>query len=450
MHWVLVILLIPSLAIAGGASFPSEAFYDNPATCSTLYPTVCDDAAVNAALDEFPYWENMMWRDAGAITVALALGVYDGYLYVHTCQHCSTGAEVCFYAGPKIGQCFEMDSVDASSVYRQFQTPDGMNQGSASPGDRLTRLLPKAGEDMPQPNELKQVRVLPPHKVRDIPDGALMLAVGSGRITLSKTKAQFAECATTTAMGNPGTGCDGQGENCSVDACCIDPQRTVLDDLNNPREIYTDAVGVSLCTNTLLVAGKFDGPSGSGTQNRVCHGGDGDYAACTSAGLTFLGPTWEYSSLYAGDVGDPNADDAVNWSVFEYNKYKGNAYRIKELGSNVQKDDTSLRRYLSNERGDSTGHCIGFDPITSDYSAPSNQLNAHANCVSRATSTSGGAQGDFGLAQGDSGGPTFVWFQNKWWFLNGAADRYDGSPEGYQAEWSRWKAWTGHAGGGLN
>ena len=71
--WSLLVLLVASPVFAGSQSYPSIAMHEDPSTCSVEHATICDDAPTNAALDEFPYWNNMMWRDNGSTTAYVHL-----------------------------------------------------------------------------------------------------------------------------------------------------------------------------------------------------------------------------------------------------------------------------------------------------------------------------------------------------------------------------------------
>ena len=454
----------------------SAAKTHDPQDCATSYPAICPAGARTDAIVAFPYWDNVMYRVGQSAGISIAYGVYGDYLYAGTCEHCAVAEVYCFQNGVHQDECYS--NPDYPTSYKQFSASDGEYKAAQTgyAGDRFVRLVADQGD--PLPTDLTPLRVLPSHEAHDVPAGALMLGIGSGVISTSETLGVFEECATQSYRGNPGVGCDGNGENCTVNACCSPGARTV-----SGLEIYRCPLNDSRCESpsNLSVASCY--PSqytasyitavGTGNDLWTCIGDEGNYATCTAAGLTFMGAAWESKTNLTYD--GSNSPIRPQWATWEYVKFSPGALRVKpdpasvirtvwdytstaftqttpfaSIGNGFSPFTWNSSLIVNGENERSEGHCYqrvnSVTPSLSyDVTARIEWVYNHVDCWDTTEfsvdSTYWYAGGNT-VSSGDSGGATFVYHDGEWWFIAQAQKSTDGALI-IPTERSRLDSWTG-------
>jgi hypothetical protein len=274
---LVLLALLPWVATAGMSSWTSGAFRNDPARCSATDGgpgEVCAPGPISAALDEFRYWNHQASGEGGG--THWFLGRSQGVLWSISCNHCGvTAPQRNFTRGPWSGQVFEsvnFDDVVRAGAYRQFNKKSGLPGGSQEfRGDVLYRYQAKAGETLP---EVPMMSVL--EDLDDLEDGTLMLSAGAGDRQTHDRLGWFRECAATAGGGGP-----------AKHTCC-EPARSPAQYAPDTRPQGTASVPFS-------------------DSVKVAYGGEGDFAACRAAGLSYLGPVW-------------TKHGSVNWATWEFRR----------------------------------------------------------------------------------------------------------------------------------
>lgn len=394
MKQVAALVLLAPVLMAPGMRYPTRAQYENPADCPDNYgSTVCDDATINTALDAFPYWDYWGWVPGvnGAVMFAGARG---GRLYAQRCDHCSVlMSEVCFTHGTYKGQCYDLDGSVTEAV-------SGILWGEY--------VQQSGGEPVP---DLPFVKVLHPSELRGIGEGKLLLRVGAGIVGQHLTSAIFEECATTIENGNPGTSCDGNGENCTVDACC--------DAGPHPYGVtYSDTT--SICGVTPISLANTCRQTG-GTCAPWCWGApgllDGTASECGPAGadLTIIAPEPIGAATYAGggNPADASSLHVYRWAL-DYTFPTPSALNNPWDGQGTDAHWTHDGAVESMLSAGCPVVVQGTSEWTPNFDDPGEKL--FRECA--LTQTSSGYQRFTDVTSNDSSAEDFVWLGGEWFWLD--------------------------------
>ncbi|MFQ5416118.1 MAG: hypothetical protein ACE5FL_03610 [Myxococcota bacterium] len=373
-------------------SFTDDAFSDDPASCASRHPEVCDDPTIAQALAVFPYWN---YR-ATASPSGFFLGTANGYLWGIKCEHCGVSdATWQFASGPWAGQPFDSVASDGTvggGAYRQFTNGDRAPQESRNRyGDLLYRFRPRPGAMLAV---VPFVRTL--SRLEALTDGTLLLAFGTGETHPHPTIGWFSECAVSTEGGGLG----------SRPACCT-PERI-------PEQYGPVASPDFSCNLPTSIATRG--------RNRVCWGGEGDFAACRAAGLRYLGPVWETGRRWS-------------WATWSYRLDDTRRPLIDGVPRAV-----SSRTLSARSAPEDLAHCVHVTANTVDNyrprTPPQSWIKTHSYCqfneergFTRKSAT-----------PGDSGGPTFAWIDGAWYYLGSGPgpEQVRHHTVEQRDEWNRW------------
>lgn len=397
---LLSFMLVSLSARAGNMqSVPSAAENSDPRLCSTLYPSVCDDPAEAAALDEFPGWDYRSTDNASG----LMLGTANGALWMISCEHCyPPSGTVQFVSGPWAGVDYNVvanPDCGATLAWHQLGNPDCDLSGT---GPLIYKLVPASGP-------LPEIPMLPILRTYDdIPQDALFLTLGTPSYSASATLGWFQECATTIAGGNPSAP--------TRDACCTTARAS--ESFEAPQS-PTQPCSIPNRVNASIY-------------KHACYGGEGTFATCTDGtgpALTYLGPVWEASATstwttrrcrhYATPplIRKRGAESScVRWGG-------GTAVLFDDGGPSIAKqDDLALLPHHSVDAAFLAETCTYFElpGFSSDYSVatpPTARINTHSACHQQEVMLN---LADVTQALGGSGTQLFVYVNDTWWYAGGA------------------------------